>query len=96
MENVADFGTEPLSKDVIAKRCASLVNVNMAEKRFKVQLQDVVMCWDSGSMQNRKVPHVRDGDRTVCSQFATVRRRDHKEPAAAEHRAGDHGDWRNV
>ena len=35
-ENVADLGTKPLSKAVIAKHCLTLGYVNMDEKMFKL------------------------------------------------------------
>ena len=47
-ENVADLGTKPLSKAVIAKHCLALGYVNMAEAS---EVQDVAMCCDSASVQ---------------------------------------------
>ena len=61
-ENVADLGTEPLSKAVIAKHSLTLGYFNMAEDSAWCKLQDVPMFGDFGSM------HIVTGGRTVSAQ----------------------------
>ena len=48
-ENVADLGTKPLSKTVIAKHCLTLGFVNMDEESVQSGWQIVAMFWDFGS-----------------------------------------------
>ena len=48
-ENVADLGTKPLSKTVIAKHCLTLGYVNMDEKNVMSGWQVVAMFWDNSS-----------------------------------------------
>ena len=60
-ENVADWGTTPLSKAVIAKHCLALVD--MAEENAKCKLQDAAMFWDCGSIHM-----IVTGNRTVSAQ----------------------------
>ena len=48
-ENVANFGTKPLSKAVIAKHCLMLGYVNMDEGNVQCERQIVAMVWDFGS-----------------------------------------------
>ena len=48
-ENVADLGTKPLSKAVIAKHCLTLGYVNMAEANVQCKRQDVAMFWGFSS-----------------------------------------------
>ena len=54
-ENVAELGTKPLRKAVIAKHTITLEYANMAEERVEDAQQDVAMSWDI-----RSVPIVRD------------------------------------
>ena len=49
-ENVADLGSEPLSKAVIAKHSLTLGYSYMAEDSAWCKLQNVAMFWDFGSM----------------------------------------------
>ena len=60
-ENVADPGTKPLCRAEIAKHCFAPGYVNMAEDSAWCKMEDVAMFWDSGAMQKRKDPSVRDG-----------------------------------
>ena len=48
-ENVADLGTEPLSKTAIAKHCLTLGYANMDEENVQSGWQGVAMFWDFGS-----------------------------------------------
>ena len=50
-ENVADLGTKPLSKAVIAKHCLTLGYVNMAEENGWCKVQDVAMLRSFGPIQ---------------------------------------------
>ena len=47
-EHVADLGTKPLSKAVIAQHCLTLGCVNMAEENDQCERQVVAMFWDFG------------------------------------------------
>ena len=76
-ENVADLGTEPLSKAVIAKHSLTLGYFNMAEDSAWCKLQNVAMFWDFGSIrmivtggitvstQNTAGDHVKTNSRAV-------------------------------
>ena len=48
-ENVADLGTKPLSKTVLAKHCLTLGYVNMDEEHVQSGWQIVAMFWDFSS-----------------------------------------------
>ena len=74
-ENVADLGTKPLSKGVIARHCFALVCVNVAEENGQCKVQGVAMSWDFGSIQMFLT-----GVRTVSTQNTA---------AASGLRAGD-------
>ena len=50
-ENVADLGTKPFSKAVIAKHCFTLGYVNMAEENGQCKVQGVAMIADFDSVQ---------------------------------------------
>ena len=89
-EHVADLGTKPLSKAVIAKYCLTLGCVNMAEGNVKSKCNDVAMFRDFGSavslQQQTAGDHVQaaassnscssngGSGSTKCSQTPTRRR----------------------
>ena len=93
-ENVADLGTKPLSKAVIAKHCLTLGYVNMAEEKGQCKVQGVAMFWDFGSIQMLVT-----GVRTVSTQNTAGDRFHIESPAqtaatdaaaaASGHRTGD-------
>ena len=66
-ENVADFGTKPLSKAVIAKRCLTLRYVNLAEENAQCEGQVVAMFWDFGSAISSQQQSASDHVQTAAS-----------------------------
>ena len=101
-ENVADLGTKPLSKAVIANHCLTLGFVNTAEENVWCKVQDVAMLGSFGPIQM-----IVTGVRTVRAQNTAgdhAKKSVHREPAAATaatdaaaasgRRAGDRRDGR--
>ena len=88
-ENVADLGTKPLSKAVIAKHCLTLGNVNMAEENVQCERQVVAMFWDFGSAVSSQQQSASDHVQTAASSS----RSNQQQQAAA---ASGPGDQRSV
>ena len=66
-ENVADLGTKPPSKAVIAKHCLTLDCINMVEENVQCERQVGAMFCDFGSAVSSQQQSAGDHDQTAAS-----------------------------
>ena len=66
-DDVADLGTKPLSKALIAKHCLALGHVNMAKAKVYCERQVAAMFWDFGSAVSSQQQSAGDHVQTAAS-----------------------------